>query len=147
MTLPPLDSQSDPNAAILALAQATGGTSADVSLTTDPNLVPNGYTLVQPGTYSITATSTFDVSFSGTQGRQLTSEMFLYALGGASLDFFMTARISFDLPQGTSMISDGGFFQTSSVPEPAIVVLVLSGLPVIAVGIWQRSRTSRGCSS
>ncbi len=148
ITMPSLDSHSDPNAAVLSLAPGNGGTgSANVSLTTNPNFATNGFTLVQPGTYSITETSTFDVSFSGSQGRQLMSEMSLYALGGASLDFFATAKISFDLPEGTSMISDGGFFQSSSVPEPPTSVLLISALPIIAVGLWHRWRLSRGRST
>ena len=136
---------SDANAAILSLAPGNGGSgTANVSLTSNPNEVAFGYTLVQPGTYSITETSTFDVMFSGSLPRHLMFEMSLYAVGGTSLDFFSTAQVSFDLPPGTSITSDGGFVQTASVPEPSAIVLLLSGAPMIAAGLWLRSRSSRG---
>jgi hypothetical protein len=148
MTLPAVDPQGDANGAILVLHPGNGGSGgASVSLTSNPSEVANGYTLVQPGTYPVSESSTFNVAFSGNQGTQLTFVMSLYGVGGVSLDFFSTAQISFDLPPGTSITSDGGFVQSASVPEPSTIVLVLSGLPIIVAGLRHCSKSSRTSSS
>lgn len=56
--------------------------------------------------------------------------------GIASSNFFGTAQLSFDLPTGTSISSDGGYFQTA-VPLPPAVWLFGSGLLGL-VGIARR---------
>ena len=93
MTLPSVDPQNDANAAILVLNPGNGGAGNNsVSLSSNPDEAGNGYTIVPPGTYAITASSTFDVSFSPGQGKLLTFEMSLYAVGGGALDFFLPRK-------------------------------------------------------
>jgi hypothetical protein len=50
---------------------------------------------------------------------------------GGTADFGATGRISFELPEGTSITSSGGFSQTnpiSPVPAPSALLLLGSGL-------------------
>ncbi len=63
MTLPGVDAQSDANDAILVLHPSTGGPlGSSVFLSSNPDQAANGFTIVQPGTYPISLTSTFDVT-------------------------------------------------------------------------------------
>ncbi|MBI5196004.1 MAG: PEP-CTERM sorting domain-containing protein, partial [Nitrospirae bacterium] len=50
--------------------------------------------------------------------------------GGGSSDFFNTAAISFNLPPGTWITSDGGYTQggQAPVPEPSTLLLLGSGI-------------------
>ena len=137
MVIPPLDVQRDANFGILTLAPGNGGIgTTSIGLTSDPSSVDATTTLVQPGSYSVSEISTFDVTFQGSLPQHLIFEMSLRAFGGVSLDFSSTARVSFDLPNGTSVTSAGGFVQTASVPEPSSIFLALAGLAILAPGLW-----------
>jgi hypothetical protein len=149
MTLPAIDAQGDANFGILTLAPGNGGKgTTSVGLTTGASSVDATTTLVHPGTYAVSETTTFDVTFTGTQPEHLIFEMSLRAIAGVSIDFLSTAHVSFDLPPGTSVTSAGGFIQTANVPEPSSIVLALAGLAILAPGLWiwrrsgQRSRES-----
>jgi hypothetical protein len=136
MVIPPLDAQRDANFGILTLAPGNGGIgTTSIGLTSDPSSVDATTTIVQPGSYSVSEISTFDVTFQGSLPQHQIFVMSLRAFGGASLDFSSTARVSFDLPKGTSVTSAGGFVQTASVPEPSSIVVLLCGLAIIAPGI------------
>src|SRR5262249_5904619 len=135
MTLPPIDAQGDANFGVLTLAPGNGGNgTTSVGLTTGASSVDATTTLVHPGTYAVSETTTFDVTFTGTQPEHLMFEMSLRAIAGVSIDFLLTAQVSFDLPPGNSVTSAGGFIQTASVPEPSSIVLALAGLAILAPG-------------
>jgi|GEM_PF-3965637 len=60
-----------------------------------------------------------------------------YGGSGGQSDFGATGALSFDLPFGTTLNSDGGFSQ-SNIPEPATAVLIGSSL--FAAALRRRSR-------
>lgn len=60
-----------------------------------------------------------------------------YGGSGGQSDFGATGALSFDLPFGTTINSDGGFSQ-SNIPEPAASVLIGSSL--FAAALRRRSR-------
>lgn len=53
-----------------------------------------------------------------------------YGGSGGTSDFGATGAISFALPKGTWISSDGGFYQTTGapIPEPSTFLLLVSGL-------------------
>lgn len=55
------------------------------------------------------------------------------------LDFFSTAELTFDLPEGVTVTSVGGFTsRQTAVAEPSSVLLVSLGLVGLAAARWQR---------
>jgi hypothetical protein len=74
---------------------------------------------------------TFDVT--GGQANDLFIELQLTGIGGAAMDFAHTVQLSFDLPPGVSVSTDGGFFQAGAptVPEPSGLILLGSGAAAV----------------
>jgi hypothetical protein len=86
---------------------------------------------VQPNTtfnIFVEATATFAVN---SDSRTIDSHFGLTSEDGAKLDFFSTAHLTFDLPQGVRVSSVGGFFQGATVPEPSAQTLL--GLGMLAL--------------
>ena len=71
-----------------------------------------------------------------------TAALVLAGINGTSLDFFNTVHLSLDLPAGASVLSDGGFSQIASVPEPSTYGLLLGGLSLL--GLRARWRSAAG---
>lgn len=71
-------------------------------------------------TYRMTAGTPFGISY----------ELAAKAGGVGAVDFSSTAWLSFDLPPGTSVSSQAGYFQ-SAVPEPALPGLMGAGVLVL----------------
>lgn len=74
----------------------------------------------------------FDIFYSMTLG----------AYSGSAIDLTDPGTLSFTLPSGYSLTSEGGFSQglSSSVPEPGTFVLLLAGLGAV---VWADRRTRR----
>lgn len=73
-----------------------------------------------PRTYRMTVGVPFGISY----------ELVAKAGGVGAVDFSSTAWLSFDLPPGTSVSSEAGYFQ-SAVPEPALPAMMGAGLLVL----------------
>lgn len=75
-------------------------------------------------TLNITEGNPFDISY----------DLYTIATYGGTSDFGSTAAISFGLPAGTWITSQGGYTQTaqSSVPEPSTLLLLGSGMVAFA---------------
>jgi len=124
-----------------AVIVLNGAISDESSLTTSPGAVVPGTTLVSPGAHPVNLNTMQTFLAHNDEMHNLTFELRVVGVNGAALDFFHTAQVSFDLPAGASVTSDGGFFQgpsVSAVPEPKSYVLLGIGL----VGILLSS--SRG---
>lgn len=81
-----------------------------------------------PG-FSIPVHRVGSITLNITEGNPFDLSYGLHTIGtyGGTSDFGATAAISFDLPAGTSITSDGGYTQTA-VPVPPAVWLFGSGL-------------------
>jgi hypothetical protein len=64
----------------------------------------------------------------------------LASIEGSSFDFLNTVKLVIDLPPGSSVTSDGGFFQASAVPEPSSLVLIAAGASVALLAHLARRR-------
>jgi hypothetical protein len=146
--LPPTDSFNDEEYAILAtnLIVGRGVISSRTHDQAQFALPPlPGYTVPTPNvpfSIDLVVQDTFRVS--GTAANpdmvhftfQLTAEGF----GGASLDV-SHAQLSFALPPGFSVCTDGGFSQPSSVvPEPSSLLLLGTGFAGLFGYRWRRKR-------
>lgn len=99
-------------------------------------------TFTKPGydsDVSLTANATFAVA---DDSRVIDSGFSLFSDSGAVLDFFSTVHLTFDLPSGVRVISDGGFVQPATVPEPSALALIGTGM--LALCLCRRWRTHAG---
>jgi len=148
ITLPATDSHLDSVLGIAAVSLSIGGGGtgnnfAQVGFSTTPTLAGTALTIVPPGSIAVHFDTFFTFLARDLQSRDLVLELQVAGISGAALDFSNTARLTFDLPPGTSVSTDGGFVQTGSVPEPSTMVLVLLSLPIVGSWLWLRALNAR----
>src|SRR5262249_20725044 len=97
-----------------------------------PPGVPIGINQVVQTTFNLSGAADVPFSFS----LRLTGQ------AGASVDLFDTAQLSFNLPPGVSVTTDGGF--ASAVPEPTSLPLVaLGGTLLVLLTVRRRVKRRR----
>jgi hypothetical protein len=146
ITLPAIDAEGDPVAAAAeVLASAAGGASGK---TFDEVALSGGVA----GTTPVHLTTDFSfVVDPNNLSPELAFDLRLSGGNGAALDFSHTAQVTFDLPPGVTVTSDGGFFQSgepSSVPEPSSLALLAVGVVTAGLTAARRRRarqTANGC--
>jgi hypothetical protein len=146
ITLPPVDAELDGNAGVASVSVnspgggLTGTLFDQVALTSSPGTALTGIPLVGPGSYPIGLTTDFsfdvDPNDPSTLSRDFTFDLRITGSNGVALDLFHTAQVSFDLPPGVTVTSEGGFFQSgpTSVPEPSTLTLLAIGIGMASFG-------------
>jgi hypothetical protein len=159
ITLPAVDAELDGNAGVASVTVnspgggLTGTLFDQVALTSSPGTALTGIPLVGPGSYPIRLTTdfSFDVDPNNplTLSREFTFDLRITGSNGVALDLFHTAQVSFDLPPGVTVTSDGGFFESgsTSVPEPSTLTLFAIGLGIAGLGAARQSCPGAACDS
>jgi hypothetical protein len=105
------------------------------------NMSLEGYTVPAPNVpFPIDLLVTDSFSFTGTLDVPFNFLLLATGANGASLNLFDTAQLSFDLPPGVSVNTDGGFLQSGPavVPEPSGLWLLGTGIVGLLGYGWRR---------
>ena len=112
------------------------------------NMPLQGYTVPianVPFLIDLVVEDTFSVSGTLANPDSVSFDFLLAAsgVGGASLNLSDTAQLSFVLPPGVDVNTDGGFYQSgSAVPEPSSLVSLGTGFACLLGYGWRRKKQS-----
>jgi hypothetical protein len=122
---------------------------------TNLGLLPSGK-IATTGAFSQTFSGNVDLDYFGLNSLQsklnIALQMDIVSLLHGTVDFYNTASISLDLPEGVSVVTSSGLplrFGSpvvGAVPEPGTIPLLLAGLAIIGYRVSGRSRVNRSMS-